>query len=391
MFEPTSSLAPLAPLTCLCVSIAIYAWAVSARHRRWTWLAPLLFSQYLAFSASNRWPNNGIDSLWGLLVCIWISESLSVLFLEDQSLLVSNDLSPAPQPWYWKAWMTWNNPRLIGTPREEDCTPRSFYGCQSRAAFARVRLIKLVAYWICSQYLQPMLIPGAFMPFEPSDFDSVRQTYFRRILSENNPITARETTLRATFAIFWAWGAYVMVDAAHTALSIVFVIILRMDHPHQWPPIYGHLRHMSSLRGFWGKFWHRLVVLPYSNCGKIIAERVLGIRPGCLPHKMIVAFTIFLISGMVHAAVAWQLGDRCGWHLDICWFCLNFVASTFESAFCSAALRKAITSNATSSRSPVPIIQKTLGFIWVFGFFFWSVPKWQYPKVYCLFGVASMA
>jgi hypothetical protein len=26
-----------------------------------------------------------------------------------------------------------------------------------------------------------------------------------------------------------------------------------------------------------------------------------------------------------------------------------------------------------------PVVKKSLGFAWVFAFFFWSVPKWQYP------------
>lgn len=391
MFDPTSFLAPSVPLAYFCVSVTIYALALSSQHKRWKWLAPLLLFQYLAFSTSSRWPHNGIDSLWGLFICNWTSKSLSVMFLEDNSLFTSTDSCSTPQPWYWKAWKTWNNPRLIGTPREEGCTPRSFYGCQSRAAFARVRLAKLVIYWVSNQYLQPLFLPGAFMPFEPSDFDYVRQTYFRRMLSEENLITTRETMLRATFAIFWAWQAYVMVDAAHTALSIVFVNILRVDHPRQWPPIYGHLCQTSSLRGFWGKFWHRLAVLPYSNYGKIVAEKIFGFRPGSLLYKLAIAFTIFLISGVVHAVVSWQLGDLCGWHSDIYWFCLNFVACTSETVFCSGIFRKTIPFNATSSGRLVPIVQKAHGFVWVFGFFFWSVPKWQYPKVHCLFGEASLS
>lgn len=31
-----------------------------------------------------------------------------------------------------------------------------------------------------------------------------------------------------------------------------------------------------------------------------------------------------------------------------------------------------------------PSLKKSLGFTWVFLFFFWSVPKWQYPHVYDL-------
>lgn len=32
---------------------------------------------------------------------------------------------------------------------------------------------------------------------------------------------------------------------------------------------------------------------------------------------------------------------------------------------------------------------RVIGYIWVFGFMFWSVPKWQYPKVYCVLEALS--
>lgn len=378
-------LAPIIPLTNLCISIAIYALALDARSKRWIWLAPLLCFQYLALATTDQWPNNGIDSLWGLLVCIWISHSISVLLLEDRDLLVDTIWAAGKRPWYWQAWMTWNNPRLLGISREERHTPRPFLGQHSLAIFTFVRSGKVAAYLLASTYVQPLIIPGAFMPFLATDFDEIRQTYFRRILLEPESITARETTLRAVFAIFWAWGAYAMVDGAHSALSVVFVSILRVDQPNQWPPIFGSMRDTQSLRKFWGAFWHRLVVLPYSNYGKFIAERAFGFRPGSSPHKLLVAFTIFFISGVAHAVVAWQLGDQCGWHLDIWWFCLNFVASAAESIVGSKFLRSSGKPQTGPNRRLATHLRTCCGYGWVYAFFFWSVPKWQYPKVQCLF------
>jgi hypothetical protein len=28
-------------------------------------------------------------------------------------------------------------------------------------------------------------------------------------------------------------------------------------------------------------------------------------------------------------------------------------------------------------------VYKAIGFLWVFAFMFWSVPKWEYGKIYC--------
>lgn len=237
--------------------------------------------------------------------------------------------------------------------------------------------------------VQPLVFPGAFMPFQPSDFDNVRQTYLRRLFSSSHPIALGETRLRATFAIFWAWSAYAAVDGAHAALSVLLVVVLRLDQPHEWPPIYGHLRDASSLHGFWGKFWHRLVALPYGNYGKWIAEKVFGLQPRSSLHKLVVAFAIFLISGLTHSAVAWQLGG-CGWYSDVWWFCMNFMANALEGAVWTKILHCTAMPHDGSVPRLRYFVQKCLGFMWVFAFFFWSVPKWQCPKVHCLFAdVAS--
>lgn len=388
---PTSHtwLGPAMPLVPFFISIVIYSLVLRSYRQRWLWLAPLLYCDYLAFSGSAYWPKDGIDSLWGLLICIWTFHSLSVLFLEDHTFLVEGKGVFEKQTWCWKFWATWNNPRLLFTSRAENRTPGALREDQSLSAFAAGRLAKLVIYWILSHHVQPLILPGPFVPLYAADFDGTRQTYFRRILfDQQHPITARETSLRAIFAFFWAMGAYVMVDGIHSALSLLFVVVLRVDHPGEWPPIYGDLRKAHSLRGFWGQFWHRLVVIAYGNIGKLFAEQCLGLRPASLPYKSIVACFIFVLSGVAHAAVAWQLGDRCCWHLDIWWFFLNFVASATESFVCITLSRHACPFGAPRSQKPAfldsSITRKCLGFAWVFLFFFWSVPKWQYPKLYSI-------
>jgi hypothetical protein len=381
-------LAPAIPLTHLSLSVVIYALALDHWSRRHLWLAPLLFFQCLAFATANRWPNNGIDSLWGLMTCVWMSHSLSVLLLEDRHLSTNDDIISRRRSRYWKAWMTWNNPRLLGTAREEACTPKTFYGHRSRLVFTIFRSAKVTSYCLVTKYVQPLVLPGVFVPFRAADFDEIRQTYFRRILFDRDSLTVRETALRAVFAVFWAWGAYMMIDGAHSALSVVSVSILRLDKPLQWPPIFGSLQETDSLRRFWGRFWHRLVVLPYGNYGKVIADRVFGFRPGSTVHKLVVAFTIFSISGVAHAGVAWQLGDRCGWHLDLWWFCLNFTAIAVESVVLLRFRRSREKSNTPQDRKSWLYLRRCCGYLWVFLFFFWSVPKWQYPKVHCAFADA---
>lgn len=61
---------------------------------------------------------------------------------------------------------------------------------------------------------------------------------------------------------------------------------------------------------------------------------------------------------------------------------MNFAVGAIESCLPMAARYLPAQSIYTALRrvfNQHPTIEKVLGFVWVFLFFFWSVPKWQYP------------
>jgi hypothetical protein len=125
-----------------------------------------------------------------------------------------------------------------------------------------------------------------------------------------------------------------------------------------------------------------LAIRPYSNYGKAVTYR-LGLQPGGFAYKTIVEFVVFTLSGISHAAVSWQLG-RSDWHLDISWFLLNFLACSAEVMLLSVI---SCLAKSTGWSRELKMIEESwfgnfVGFAWVFGFFFWSVPKWKYPALH---------
>ncbi|KAJ4151186.1 hypothetical protein LMH87_011901 [Akanthomyces muscarius] len=375
-------LAPLVPPFWLFTGIGIYSIALHYRSLRWPLLSLLLYCDCKGFSASTLWPWLGVDSVWGLLMCIWTSHSISMLFLEDpHRLTLDGKGALAEQTWWGKAWPTWNNIRLLGTPKSElPAGAGSENPPEGRLAFAIRRTAKLVVYVPINRFLLPRVLPVIFAPLSLADFDAVRQTFLRRLLlSRNNPITLREVYMRTVFALLWAAPTYIMIDAAHVALSLLFVVVLRANRPEEWPPVYGDVREAYTLRGFWGKFWHRLVVPSYSNIGKLVCQ-LFGIHAKSLLYRLAVACTVFVLSGAAHAVTAWQLGDNECWHLDIWWFFLNFVASTIESFLCLKVWSK--NGPGDARKLTYGPLRRSMGYAGVFLFFFWSVPKWQYPKMY---------
>ena len=395
-FDFTWFIAP--PFVAFYASMAIYGIALSLPYLlRWLCLLPMLYLDYIALDGCYYWPEEGLDSLWGLLICIWAVQSTCFLVLEPHDSLVIQGKGPyQQQSWRVRFWATWNNPRLLFTSREEIQAQIKHSETkskqESRWTFAIRRSAKILVYWLVCKQAKRLILPGLFQPLYAMDFDETRQTLLRRMHffhQDPDPITLREIALRSVFSVYWAGAAYIFVDGGHSALSLIFVVF-RANQPHEWPPIYGSLYQATNLRRFWGQFWHRIVVVHYGNIGRVLSERCFGFRSNSLPYKLIIASCIFGLSGVAHAVVAWQLGDSNHWQLDIYWFLMNFAACAAESLVSSAYksfLRKAKSVQVPVLKELVIFLEssstrKVIGYTWVFFFFFWSVPKWQYPRLH---------
>lgn len=362
------------------LSVGVFLVASNTTHK--LLLLPLiLISAFLSFTRANYWPGD-VGSLWGLLLGIWIAHCISLLWLEGQN--VWDDTKTFESRWvpikYHKPLKLWNNPRLVGTRKQalrKPSTPLSL------GKFAAIRFSKLLLYMATNLYILPHIFPALFANLRVGDFGPTKQVFFRRFFSITDPITLREVMMRSVFVFYWAIGAVTQLDAAHIALSIISVVILRFNDPADWPGIFGSPSDCWSIRRFWGQFWHQIVVRPYTNYGNFLSRRVFGLRPGSQLDKILVIFIIFLLSGVLHSTVSWQLGDRHYWG-DIWWFCLNFAAGALEvvASILQRSMRSQVGQRDSSMRQTGIAWSKVFGFAWVFCFLFWSLPKSQYPKIY---------
>jgi hypothetical protein len=229
-------------------------------------------------------------------------------------------------------------------------------------AFVASRLLKLFVYWQLTAHLFTPLIPLVFGPLEPWEFDHFAQTYFRRlpIFESLEPVTARETWIRIIFTFRWIWLNFVDVDAAHAFLSIIFVGVLRLDLPEEWPSMFGSPLEAYSLRRYWGRFWHRLVYRPYLGLASVVAGRLRISSLGPKIEKAFLAFLIFLISGLAHAVVSLHGGNFVEAVDDVAFYCMNFAVIAAEGVVYGLAspVRKLLPSWCS----------KIFGFIWVYGF-----------------------
>ena len=258
--------------------------------------------------------------------------------------------------------------------KKDDTNTRPKMEQESVPVFLLLRLLKLPLYYYLFTSILPSIFSETIFRLEASD---VAETALFTRLSD---VTAREMVVRSYTAVVWIWESLVLLDGANAILAII-AVLSGLDRPGDWPPLFGNPCAACGLRNFWSRFWHRLAVRSYANIGRLVAKHIpVG---GKRTQKTVVAFVIFLLSGLSHSAVSWRLG-HVDWSIDLQWFMLNFAACSAEFVFVSTL--RDIARRLGLARELAMLEASWLGYLagysWGFGFFFWTVPKWRFPRLH---------
>ena len=278
------------------------------------------------------------------------------------------------------AWRIWNNPRGLSFSRPDPALAP--YSWPVLARFAILRAFKagtiIVFDRLVVQNIREQLTTSSSLYHFTPDQEPITRRLFDR---EDDPVSLHELRLRAFMSVSWIWANVLILESYHALLAIVFVVILRLDDPEDWPPLFGSPADAWTVRRFWGKFWHRIVTPTFTSCARPLSRHLLQCRPGSNLENAVIALCIFFLSGLAHAIVAWRIGQGYA-HLDLLFFTSNFVVVALEilvSKLVKNALRKTTYEPMLRDRK-VQMVGKALGFVWVFAWFFWVVPRWIYPK-----------
>ena len=82
----------------------------------------------------------------------------------------------------------------------------------------------------------------------------------------------RQALLRLCLVFHWAWLTILFSQVLHNIMAILFVAVIPMNRPDDWPPLYGSPRHAYSLRGSWDV----LVPLNVKRRVPALGRKVLG-------------------------------------------------------------------------------------------------------------------
>lgn len=359
---------PLLPIFFFFVDSLVFIWAIGLPRRKRVFVAPALLGPAVAsfWTAPNlRWPP-GLDSLWSLSLLVHILRVIAVLYFEKEERLRPSSILARIR--------VWQDYQGLGSRLETQTKPS-----RARTVFFLSRLATLLTYWLTFNYIIWTIFPARFLPMDVDEFSPARGPLVRRLLNpkSTNSVTLQQISLRASLTIYWLFSTVAMIDGFNIMLSLAFVAI-GLNEPSDWPPIFGNPIEAYSVRRFWSRFWHHMVVPTYCCHFRAFAQTVLGIEPS----PALMAFGVFAISGASHAFSSWRGGDRCGWSDDIWFYLLNFAVAAGE-VLMEKRWRALNVRPLRSQSVAVSIVRRVLGYLWVLVFFVWIVPKWQYPKFYC--------
>lgn len=331
----------------------------------------------LSFLSSKQlWFSVELQSLWAQAVVLHILHIVSVLFIEQLSPALGCS-EKTQEPYTWCQWIkatyrVWGNPQLRRLIRDgNDTGIRS--SKQVNASFLCVRALKLPVHYYLQTVVLPAMFNAAIGEIRPEDVGFDKQSLF-------HSFTRRDLCIRAWVSLSWVLESVIALDTANILLSILFIGI-GVDELEDWPPLFSSPAQATSLRNFWAKFWHKVGVRTYRNYGSL-TSKIFGLRQETMCSKLIVAFVVFVVSGLSHAAVAWQAGAPDPW-LEVWWFAMNFLACCAERVglWCVRQVVKYTGLQKCLVAVEQSWLGRVCGYAWVVGFFFWSVPKWKYPRL----------
>ncbi|KAK0666937.1 hypothetical protein QBC41DRAFT_397249 [Cercophora samala] len=310
------------------------------------------------------WPG-GLNSTYASLVIFYFLHTLKVLVLDYQ---------PPRSSGFIDRYKILNNPRgLEARPPFPTHNSSNNHKSESRLRFAIHQSLKIVILFAADTYLvQGVISVFVFTGARPSDF----APYYEVFLFQ--PVTGRQLLVRAAISVNWIWTAFYLLEASHCAVSLVFVALLRWDEPEEWPSVWGHAGNATSVRGFWGKVWNRITIPTFAFYARLLSS-VFGIEKDSWLSKMLVPLFIFLLSGLSHSLGGWAVGDGAVGR-DVLFFLLNFLACTVETLIGKTRRWK------RCKRGVPAWMVQIAGVVYLFGFFFMTVPLWMYPKIYGALG-----
>ncbi|EGE84889.1 hypothetical protein RJZ56_006855 [Blastomyces dermatitidis] len=271
----------------------------------------------------------------------------------------------------------------------------------SRRSFLLFRTARFILLYLVFDLITSQPLEDAQAKFGPG-----KDRIFARIMA--NDISPAEIGETVGILVGHCICAYISLLIGYDFFSLVAVGLCGAK-VSDWKPLFGDIRQVYSIRTFWRRFWHQLLLRPLESGASFITHSVLGL-PG-LPTRntsritstdesngkastakthlrlqdrlllLVTAYTkltlIFLISGLVHIDCDRILGIRFRDSRCISLFLSQAWGIMFEDAV------RWIYRSVTGSKGdgPVKMWHRLVGYVWLVTFALWAGPGWAFSVV----------
>ncbi|KAF5715418.1 TRI7-trichothecene biosynthesis [Fusarium mundagurra] len=200
----------------------------------------------------------------------------------------------------------------LGAAVALSCLQHSFYTSLLTSSLppAQITGISLFAWGLYANATEQILLSR----YDADDVLTVKEKRSGRHLSTiAHFLRAVDVIFRFSSALGnWVIG-YVSVRLAHSFVAAVSVL-LGFSEPEDWPHLNGPISSWSTVRTFWGTFWHRLFRKALAGWGDFIPDKVLQLRRGTLLSRYSRLTLAFFVSGLMHRCVHYfyrlEFGER---------------------------------------------------------------------------------
>lgn len=287
------------------------------------------------------------------------------------------------------AYLLYNNPR--GLALAPSRLPS--VSAAKRRRFAALRALDTFLI-LALRAFRDRVLAAHMATLTMGDFRPSREWIVPRILG--GELSSHELAVRAHVSLSWVFDTYAQLTLLHITLSVVFVIVLQVDRPEEWPSLFGSPLEAFTLRRFWGTFWHRLLSPSAAAWAQFIFARVpLLRRIGSGGRKLFVAYFIFTASGLAHVLVGWRLGDEALMR-DLYFFWANFAAVALEIVIAKVvpgAIRSLLPPKREILMASrwVQVVARGVGYLWVMSWFIATIPHVLFPKIHAAISAQLLA
>lgn len=271
-----------------------------------------------------------------------------------------------------------NNPRSLPIMLRVDEAVSGKQRYKSLIRFALQRLVQIAIFILCviETCIVDRLLSFVLGQSTPQDFLLASAFPGESLYIWRR--TLRQLAIRSFVSVYWIWSTFLFVRVAHGSLSILFVAVLQIDSPDEWPPVFGSISEAHTVRRFWSKSWHQLLTKTLKSWAHMLSGRFLGLRTHSRYYSIVLSFLVFLTSGLAHVVVGWYTGEP-ALIRDLLFYIANFLVISLEIFVARGFgyFRKNTGDERLQNR-----FQRCFGYFWVFFFFFMVQPYVEYPKIH---------